>query len=99
MKKIAITIQNFFKFYSLKLLIDKLQENNTVHIYVPTYKINEGYNNMYNEIYEFLIKNHYTVYRESNTKIGYKIVMEPDNLDNYFEFNYDYKIKYKYIKN
>lgn len=97
MNSIAITIQNFVQFYSIEKLINKLLENNIVDIYVPTYDLDLGYHNMYNEIYDHLIKSNYKVYRKSDNSIRYKIVMEPDNLDNYFEFNYEYKIKYKYF--
>lgn len=94
--KIAVTIQNFVQYYSVQALIDKLSENNIIHIYVPTYKSNESYDNMYNDVYSFL-KDKYTVYRTYDKKTRYKIVLEPDNMDPYFIFNYDYKIKYKYF--
>ena len=94
--KIAITIQNYVQYYCIHDLVDELMKDNIVHVYVPICTFDEGFNNMYNDMYDFLIAHNYTVYRESHPEIDYKIVLLTYNFDAYFEFNCKYKIKYTY---
>ena len=96
MNKIAITIQNYVQYYCIHDLVDELMKDNIVHVYVPICTFDEGFNNMYNDMYNFLIEKNYTVYRESHPEINYKIVLLTYNFDAYFTFDCMYKIKYTY---
>ena len=92
--KIAITIQNYVQFYSVKPFLDL--KKYSIDIYVPSIDIsNTGFKNMYDDIYDFLVEKKYNVYRNPKN-IKYKILLEPSPMDYYFKFNYKYRIKYKY---
>ena len=94
-KKIAITLQNFVQFYSVKPFLD-LREYD-IDIYVPDGdKYNLGVKSMHDDIYDFLIENKYKVYRKVKHNVKYQILLEPYPMDIYFKFNYKYRIKYKY---
>lgn len=93
--KIAITIQNYVQFYSIKPFID-LSDTYDIDIFVPTDNDGTGFNNMFDDVYNFLVKEGYNVYRKVDTSIKYKILLEPYPMDYYLKFNYVYRIKYKY---
>ena len=93
---IAVTIQNYVQFYSIKLLIDELLKKSiNVDIYVPVAKDDWGLKEMFEDIYNYLISNGYNP-RRNPLKIKYKILLEPYPMEYYFSFNYEYRIKYKY---
>lgn len=95
-RNIAITIQNFVQFYSIKKVIDEIIDNGLkVDIYVPIAKDSWGVKEMFDDIYQHLLKLNYSVKRKPSNK-KYKILLEPYPMDYYFTFNYEYRIKYKY---
>lgn len=94
MKKIAITIQNFVQFYSLKNYINTA-DNVIIDLYVPISINDLGFDGMFDDIYNYLKKEKYRVYRKVK-KIRYDILLEPYPMDIYFKFNYKFRIKYKY---
>ena len=59
--KIAITIQNYVQYYCIHDLVDELMKDNIVHVYVPLCTFDEGFNNMYNDMYNFLIEKNYFI--------------------------------------
>lgn len=94
-REIAVTIQNLVQYYSIKNGLEEISRHGIkVDIYVPIIA-NPDYNNMYNNTALFLEKENHTVFREYNGK-NYKIALEADYMDDYFVFNSDYIIKYKY---
>lgn len=93
-KKIAITIQNFVQFYSVKAFID--QGKYDIDIYVPSSNDKRGYTEMYEDIYNYLVKNKYRVYRKLENNKKYKVILEPYAMDSYYNFESGYKLKYKY---
>ena len=95
MKKIAIIIQNYVQFYSIKPFID-LSDIYAIDLFVPIAFDDSGFTEMFNDIYNFLVQKGYKVYREVDTTIKYKILLEPYPMDIFFKFNYEYRIKYKY---
>ncbi len=95
MEKIAITIQNFVQFYSVKPFLDLKRYD--IDIYVPDGDVyNLGVKMMHNDIYNYLKKHNYNVYRKPKKNVKYQILLEPYPMDIYFKFNYKYRIKYKY---
>lgn len=96
-KDIAITIQNHVQYQSIKIGIDELIKKGVkIDIFVPKAKDEFGVREMFEEIYLFLQTNGYSPKRRPLKKDSYKILLEPYPMDYYFEFNYDYRIKYKY---
>ena len=94
-KNIAITIQNLVQFYSIEKGIEILKKNNlNVDIYVPTTTI-EGFKDMYDYTYNFLKQKGYEPLRKVKNK-KYRIVLEADYMEDYFNFDTDYLLKYKY---
>lgn len=92
--RIAVTIQNFVQYYSLKPFLELKKYN--IDIYVPNGdKYNLGVKQMHDDIYNFLKKNNYNVFRKSK-RIKYQVLLEPYPMDIYLTFNYKYRIKYKY---
>ena len=95
-KSIAVTIQNYVQFYSIKDALDVLIKNGVeVDFYVPHAKDDWGLKEMFDDIYNYLNKNGYNV-RRNPLKKKYKILLEPYPMEYYFSFNYEYRIKYKY---
>lgn len=95
-KNIAVTIQNMVQFYSIIYGIDALiKKGYNVDIFIPMQKAEDGYNDMFNNVYNQLKLKGYNIYREYNDK-KYKIVLSPYNMDIYYNFKTDYNIKYKY---
>ena len=93
--RIAITIQNYVQYYSVKPFLDL--KKYSIDIYVPDIDINNlGFKPMYDDIYNFLAEKKYNVYRKPKKNIKYQILLEPSPMDYYFKFNYKYRIKYKY---
>lgn len=93
---IAITIQNYVQFYSIKRVIDKLiTQGYIVDIFVPHAKDSWGLKEMFDDIYVYLKKEGYSVRRKALKK-KYKILLEPYPMEYYFSFNYDYRLKYNY---
>lgn len=95
MKKIAITIQNFVQFYSVKPFIDSMT-NVCIDLFVPEAINDLGFKEMFDDIYNYLVSAGYNVYRKVDMSKKYKILLEPYPMDIYFIFNYEYRIKYKY---
>ncbi len=97
-KKIAITIQNYVQYYSVKPFIDLKKYD--IDIYVPDGdKYNLGVKKMHDDIYNYLKENEYRVFRKPKKNITYHILIEPYPMDIYLTFNYKYRIKYKYSAN
>lgn len=95
-KYIAVTIQNYVQFYSIKNALDILiKDGVNVDFYVPFAKDDWGLKEMFDEIYDFLKKSGYNV-RRNPIKRKYKILLEPYPMEYYFSFNYEYRIKYNY---
>lgn len=95
-KNIAVTIQNMVQYYSITYGIDALIKHGyNVDIYIPIQKQNDGYNDMFNNVYDKLKGKNYNIYREYKGK-KYKIVLSPYNMDIYYDFKTDYNLKYKY---
>jgi len=95
-KDIAIVIQNFIQFQSIKSGIDDLiARGKSIDIYVPEIKDKDGYGNMFDDFYENISK-YYSTSRKSNENIEYKILLEPYITESYFKLKYTYRIKYKY---
>lgn len=95
-KYIAVTIQNYVQFYSIKNALDILiKDGVNVDFYVPFAKDDWGLKEMFDEIYDFLKKSGYNV-RRNPIKRKYKILLEPYTMEYYFSFNYEYRIKYNY---
>lgn len=95
-KYIAVTIQNYVQFYSIKLVIDKLIENgNIIDIYVPIARDDWGLKEMFDEVYDYLNNKGYSV-RRTPLKRKYKVLLEPYPMEYYFSFNYEYRLKYCY---
>ncbi len=96
-KDIAVTIQNFVQFYSIKNGIDELiKKNYSVDIYIPQANDNLGYGNMYDETYKELSKANYSIKRTTDNNISYKILLEPYPMDFCLKLNFQYRLKYKY---
>ena len=94
-RDVAVTIQNLVQYYSIKSGLEEISKHGiNVDVYVPTIS-DPDYNNMYNNTALFLKKENYNVLRDYNGKY-YKIVLEADYMDDYFVFNTDYILKYKY---
>ena len=97
-KKIAITIQNYVQYYSVKPFIDLKKYD--IDIYVPDGdKYNLGVKKMHDDIYNYLKEKEYRVFRKPKKNDTYHILIEPYPMDIYLTFNYKYRIKYKYSAN
>lgn len=95
-ESIAVTIQNYVQFYSIKRVIDKLiTQGCIVDIFVPHARDTWGLKEMFDDIYSYLKKEGYNV-RRKPLKKKYKILLEPYPMEYYFSFNYDYRLKYNY---
>ena len=95
-ESIAVTIQNYVQFYSIKRVIDKLiTQGCIVDIFVPHARDTWGLKEMFDDIYAYLKKEGYNV-RRKPLKKKYKILLEPYPMEYYFSFNYDYRLKYNY---
>ena len=93
---IAVTIQNYVQFYSVKKVIDTMiNQGCIVDIFVPHAKDSWGLKEMFDDIYVYLKEEGYNVRREALKK-KYKILLEPYPMEYYFSFNYDYRLKYNY---
>lgn len=95
-KDIAIVVENLIQFQYIENGINTLLNNNiSLDIYVPTSKYADGFDNLFNNAYNYLQKNNYSPKRlPDNTK--YKILLEPYPTDKYFKINHTYRIKYPY---
>ena len=96
--KIAVVILNFVQFYSLKPFLD-LNDKYNIDIYVlEFFNDKSGFNDMFNDLYNYLRKNKYNVYRKAKKTVKYKILLEPYPMISSFYDNlhYDYRLKYKY---
>ena len=95
-KDIAIVIENLIQFQYIENGINTLLNNNiSLDIYVPTSKYADGFDNLFNNAYDYLQKNNYTPKRfPDNTE--YKILLEPYPTDKYFKIKHTYRIKYPY---
>lgn len=95
-KYIAVTIQNYVQFYSIKNVLDEMIKNGlNIDLYVPIAKDDWGLTEMFNDIYNHLKKEGYVV-RRKPIKRKYKILLEPYPMEYYFSFDYEYRLKYKY---
>lgn len=95
-KDIAIVIENLIQFQYIENGINTLLKNNiSLDIYVPTSKFVDGFDNIFDNAYNYLSKNNYSPKRTpDNTE--YKILLEPYPTDKYFKINHKYRIKYPY---
>ena len=94
--KIAVTIQNYVQFYSLKALLD-LKDKYDIDIYVPSDTNDKlGYRGMYDDIYNYLKDNNYKVYRSVKNNINYKVLLEPYSMDWCLNIKHKYRMKYMY---
>ena len=95
-KDIAIVIENLIQFQYIENGINTLLNNNiSLDIYVPTSKYADGFDNLFNNAYDYLQKNNYSPKRfPDNTE--YKILLEPYPTDKYFKIKHTYRIKYPY---
>ena len=76
-KNVAIIIANNIQFDSFKNAIDiMLKQNINVDIYVPQKYNNEGFNTMFDEIYQKLVQMKYKVFRDI-LEINYDILFMP----------------------
>ena len=95
-KDIAIVVENLIQFQYIENGINILLNNNiSLDIYVPTSKYADGFDNLFNNAYDYLQKNNYMPKRLSDN-IEYKILLEPYPTDKYFKINHTYRIKYPY---
>lgn len=96
-RDIAITIQNFVQFYSIKNGIDELiKRKYSVDLYIPKCNDDTGFGNLFDETYNKLIKSNYSIKRYADSKIMYKVLLEPYPMEFFLKFKYEYRIKYKY---
>ena len=96
-RDLAVTVQNFVQFYSIKAGIDELiKMNYTVDIYIPMAETNTGIENLFDDTYNKMLNMNYSIKRTSDLNLSYKILLEPYPMDIYLKFNYQYRIKYKY---
>lgn len=95
-KDIAIVIENLIQFQYIENGINTLLSNNiSLDIYVPTSKYSDGFDNLFDNAYNYLQKNNYMPKRlPDNTE--YKILLEPYPTEKYFKINHTYRIKYPY---
>ena len=96
-RDIAVTVQNFVQFYSIKKGIDELiKRNYKVDIYIPHTDDASGIGKMYDETYNELINTNYSLKRNTDKNLSYKVLLEPYPMDIFLKFNFDYRLKYKY---
>ena len=96
-RDVAITVQNMAQFDSIKKGIDELIKRGfIVDIYIPQTDLESGIGTSFDETYDILKKLDYSIYRENQDNVSYKVLMEPYPMDIYLKFNSKYRIKYAY---
>lgn len=96
-KDISLLIQNLVQFYSLKHGVDKLISlGYSIDIFVPKGIDNSGMGDIFDNTFTKLKEMGYSPLREPKNSIHYHILLEPYHMDEYFKFNYTYRIKFKY---
>ena len=96
-RDIAVTIQNLVQFYNVKNGIDELiKQKYSIDIYVPMNTNDSEIGKMFDETFDELKNMGYSPLRKIDDCITYKILLEPYPMDIYYNFNYKYRIKYKY---
>lgn len=95
-KNVAIIIANNIQFDSFKNAIDiMLKQNINVDIYVPQKYNNEGFNTMFDEIYQKLVQMKYKVFRDI-LEINYDILFMPYMFLQFNDLKRKYTIRYLY---
>ena len=95
-KTVAVIIANNIQFDSFKNAIDiMLKQNINVDIFIPQNYDNDGFNTMFDEIYNKLTKMKYIIYRETNEK-KYDILFMPYMFWQFNDLKRKYTIRYLY---
>lgn len=95
-KDVAIVIENLIQFQYIENGINTLLNNGiSLDIYVPTSKYANGFDDLFDNTYNYLLKNNYEPKRYLDDTI-YKILLEPYPTDKYFKINSTYRIKFPY---
>ena len=94
-RDIAVVVLNYIQYINIIPGIKELiKKGYTVDFYCPKVKNNEGFEEMFVDARNFLKKEGYNVYEQTQL-INYKVLLEPYPEYN-FEFNAKYLIKYRY---
>ncbi|MCL2384003.1 MAG: CDP-glycerol glycerophosphotransferase family protein [Oscillospiraceae bacterium] len=96
-KDIAIAVENIIQFQTIKNGIDELLKRNyTVDLYVPEIKNDEGYEEIHDSVYKYMLDRGYESKRVADKNIRYKILLQAHPLDHCLDINFEYRIKFKY---
>lgn len=95
-KKIAVIIQNNIQFNSFENALKIMNDRNIyIDIYIPDYKSDDGFPDMFNEFYENIIDLGYNIYRNV-TDTYYDILFCPYEVVQFKNIKRKYTIKYMY---
>ena len=95
-KDIAIVILNSVQFLNIRFGIDELLKKNLkIDIYIPIENNKNGFERMFDDVFNEMKDLGYNPKRILKDNIHYKILLEPYPME-YYKFNFDYRIKYRY---